>query len=221
VKDHEEGRRLIATLLVDGLVPEDRRRLEHHLAGCSTCRQELDELTALAELLGTADLAPEAFDAPSVEATPAGRDDARPSRRRLAPLAIAGVAAVLTGVLVAVTVTTGPRPGTAAVALDGTAGAVAGTASFQELDTGVGVALRVSGLDRDRSGVYETWLTGQDGALVSLGTFEPAPEGETVLRLHGSGDLDHYRSLAITAEPNRTDPARNGPTVATATVPTT
>lgn len=62
-------------------------------------------------------------------------------------------------------------------------------------------------------------MVGADGSTVSAGSFEASDGGRASVALHTTGDVDHYRALLVTAEPDRHDPALNGPTVAEAPLP--
>ncbi len=134
--------------------------------------------------------------------------------------ALAAVVALAASIALA-TATTGPSPAAIVPVAAAQPHQTSGTATLDELDTGVGVHLDLSGLHDPGAGTYETWLSTADGASISIGTFEPAGDGTASIRLHGVGDLDHYFGLVVTAEPNRADPARNGPAVAIATFATT
>lgn len=93
---------------VDGAVNEtERRSAEQHLAGCAACRDEAQGLSALHELLAAERLAPEAL-AIDLRAP-------RPTGRRRAAMAAAGLVAVFGGAL-AVLATLAPAAGSAASA---------------------------------------------------------------------------------------------------------
>jgi len=314
--DHVIARERMLSLLLDGLDDDERSDLEAHLATCTTCRTEQDDLLALAEVLDRhagatpttptptarptdglppeprarpATASPDDRPAPPVPRSepgttptehgpatvePADGDEAAPAKPT-APLAersaapaepatgpahqaeatvgagvaspggpsghrsgpsavqvrrrvlVVAAAAALGLVLVTLVAGIGPfdrdhgRPSGDQVqlALGGAGDAADGTATVRELDTGVGIDLRLSGLAHPGRGTYETWMLRTDGSAVSVGTFEPAADGRADLRLHGTGDLHHYVGLLVTAEPDRDDPARNGPTVATASLP--
>jgi len=214
-----DAREAVVELLFDGLDDDERSRLEAHVAGCSSCRIELDEMTALAgALTSNAEVVTGAAAAPSVRSIAAPTPGAGPVRRTRRVAVLAGL--VLIGVLGTVVARTASHRSSGdrlQVAVDG--GAADGTVILHELDTGVGVHLQLTGLDPLGDGTYETWMLGTDGSTTSVGSFVPAADGRASLQLHGTGDLPHYRGLVITAEPDRLDPARNGPAVATASFP--
>ncbi|HWJ60344.1 MAG TPA: anti-sigma factor [Acidimicrobiales bacterium] len=204
----------VAGLLFDGLADDEHQALDEHLAGCAACRTELDELTALAVMVqdhGTHRPKVE----PLAEADPVVART-RPAGRRARPLVLAGALAVVGLIAVVALVLRSASPDPVEAALVGEAD---GTVTLHELDSGVGIEVRLAGLDDLERGTYETWMVGADGSTVSAGSFEASDGGRASVALHTTGDVDHYRVLLVTAEPDRRDPARNGPTVAEASLP--
>ena len=58
--DHEEFKLLLGTYVLDATESADTALIEAHLRTCAECRAEVDELSEVAGLLGTTDVAPPA-----------------------------------------------------------------------------------------------------------------------------------------------------------------
>jgi len=171
-----------------GIADGDERALAlEHVAQCSDCRRQLDELSAVADALVS--LSPEhepppGFEARVLDRLTKGRAAARPPRRRwrlgFAGAALAGAAAAA----IALVLATGPDRRLASqyrAALDGAHGRYFASARLQATDgTRVGTVFAYQGSpswlfyvvdDRYRTGVYGEQLVTRSGKIVRLQPF--------------------------------------------------
>lgn len=236
----EHMREDLGAFVLGGLDPGDDDRVRAHLSTCADCRREHERLQRLPMLL---DLLP--AQAPAELATPpAGMEDTvlaglrpAPSRRwrlesagrRWGELrarsslalgsALAGAAAAV-GVLALTGAFDSAGEPTDSVTLSAPGSAARATAVLRGKGEGTSVALRVQGLPATRGGeVYEVWFVRRDGR-VSAGTFAVGGDGEAQLELTTAATPDGYERIGITREPDGLDPARNGPNVLAARLPT-
>lgn len=238
----EDVRWLLGSHTLGGLAPSEAEAVERHLAACPACRREHVELAVLPSLLdlvepeSEAGLVRERAPSPGLEhavlegyAAHRRATVALPRRRRrwsaarvTVPSALAG-AAVAIAVVAVTGVLRSPVEQPPRVALRPAPGAPAGahaSAELRETGTGTDVDLDVT-LPGLRAGeVYELWFVGLRGR-VSAGTFTVARGQPTHVRLSTAARSGSYRRVGITREPDGLDPARNGPTVASAVVPET
>ncbi|MPZ87454.1 MAG: hypothetical protein GEU81_05145, partial [Nitriliruptorales bacterium] len=98
---------------------------------------------------------------------------------------------------------------------------VEGRVAFTETRAGLSVDLDLRGLPPlPAPGVYEAWVGMPDAdGPVSIGRLDPDPGGQTATTLVAGGALEDYASIWVTAEPDARDPAHDGPTVASARLP--
>ena len=80
IGDHDEQHRLLGGYLLGGLDEAETERLDAHLRTCDDCRDELDQLAAVPELLRRA---PEAEQAPGAGGQPPISMSARPSAENI------------------------------------------------------------------------------------------------------------------------------------------
>jgi hypothetical protein len=95
-----------------------------------------------------------------------------------------------------------------------------GWAAFHTRDGRAVVELELQGLEPlPDPAVYEAWLSTHDDRVLSIGQFDSEPDGSATAMLAIDGSLEDYRGFWVTAEPDRRDPAHDGPTVVAAPVP--
>jgi hypothetical protein len=191
----QEIRLELGAYVLEGLEPDERNRVDQHVASCLPCRAELEELGEVTALLGKRE--PLARHAPPDLKQ---RVLARPPRgRHRAPLLVAGLAviAALLGVAGA-NVLDRPPPADAVLSLRGTAPvAISGEAELRQLDTGVRVDLDLAGLRTADEGYYHAWLHRGD-RRASAGTFTGTAESTAQVQLLCGGDLGDYDRMTIT-----------------------
>ena len=191
----QEIRLELGAYVLDGLEPDERDRVDRHVAGCLRCHAELEELGEVTALLGKRE-------AISRHAPPdlKRRVLARPPRGRpWAPLLVAAVAviAALLGVAGA-NVLDRPPAADVVLSLRGTApGAISGAAELRQLDTGVRVDLDLTGLRTADEGYYHAWFHRGD-RRASAGTFTGTAESTAQVQLLCGGALRDYDRMTVT-----------------------
>jgi anti-sigma-K factor RskA len=210
----------LAGYVLGALDPGETAAFEQHLAGCETCRAEVEELQGLPELIDRA--------APPIEVPPGLRERtfaaverAAGARRRAPMLRLVGVAAALIvallgGVVVSqfggggrgqvIELALAPQPGVSGRA----------TVELRPVDDGVAIDMEVSGLAPNPPGsVYECWFVGPGDSLerpnrVSAGTFTVGAGGRASVRMHSAADLRRFPVMGVTLEQDGGDPRRTG-----------
>ena len=213
------------------LEPDHAQNFESHLAGCSSCERELEELRPLTELLRAAAGEPLPEPPPGLEAltllaveraavqpAPARRERrerrAAWRRRRL----VAGFAAIA---VAAVAVVAGTRDASPPPEVVATLRGDRGSAAVEVAKTGIG---RVVRFDTDDLPIlpageyYELWWVGPGDTRrapnrISAGTFHPDEDGVSQVTFAAAVDPAKYPRLAVTAEPGDGDPSPHGPDV--------
>lgn len=185
----------LAGYVLGGLEPGEVAVVEAHLAACTVCRAERDELAPLPPLLGLA--GPDSPPAP---------DDLRPrvlrtaGRRRQVPILVAAALMLLAGLAggLVVTLGTGAPDADMVVALGAadTAG-VSGDAELLQTDAGVRLDLALAGVQPASDGYYHAWLE-RDGRRVSAGTFVGTTDGQVRAQLLCGGRLEDYDRVTVT-----------------------
>jgi anti-sigma-K factor RskA len=210
----------LAGYVLGALDPGETAAFEQHLAGCDTCRAEVEELQGLPELMDRA--------APPIEVPPGLRErtfaavERAAGDRRRAPLLrlVAVAAALMVALLGGVVVSQlggGGRGQVIELALTAQPG-VAGraTVELRPVDDGVAVDMEVSGLAPNQPGtVYECWFVGPGDSLerpnrVSAGTFTVGASGRASLRMHSAADLRRFPVMGVTLETDGGNPVRTG-----------
>ena len=188
--------------ILGGLDPSEHQVLEEHLAVCDRCRDDLEELADLPELLAEAWTAPQRAptDLRHRVLAQVGR---RTWRRRRVPALLAAaigvVAAVAGGVVVAVM--DRPPPADTVLTLQGAAPVgIVGEAAMTQVDAGVQLDLDLAGLQTSEEGYYHAWLH-RDEVRVSAGTFVGTSDGEVTVQLLCGGRLEDYDRLTVTWHP--------------------
>lgn len=222
--DHDRWQDSAGAYLLGALPENERAGFEAHLAGCGTCRAEVDALRVAVEALpmSAPPVAPPAAlkDRIMVEvrrdadllaaAGPAADRAPEPRRRRLgftlrAPLAAALAAGALAlGVLVGGVVFGGSGGERTVVATVDRAQAPRASARIEVSD---GRAVLVAqGLPAPRGGrVYQVWLQRSGGAVVPTDAlFSPRRDGSATASVAGS--LDDVRMVMVSAEPRGGSP---------------
>lgn len=207
----------LGAYVLAGLEPADVPALEAHLAVCAECQAEHAELAGAPRLLARALDAPPPVPGRVRDRVVADAARRRARRRWTVTAAAAALLAALVGGVVGWQLAPAP-PREVAVPLeavdpfDGS-----GWAAFRTEDAAVLVRLELAGLEPlTAPEVYEAWLSTTDGRIVSIGQL---PAGEGTVELTAQGPIEDYRGFWITAEPDRRDPAHDGPTVLRAPVP--
>lgn len=214
-----ELRELLGAYVLGGLHPDETLAVERHLEACAGCRAERAELATAPALLDLATEAPPEVPRRVRDRIVAAAAERR-SRRRWALVAAAvGVVATLLGGLAGWQLAPAPAvdvavPLESVEPFDGS-----GWAVFRPDDGRIVVRLEVEGLEPlEDPAVYEAWLSTTDERVVSIGQLGEIDEVVTT-ELTVRGSMDDYDGFWITAEPDRRDPAHDGPTVVRAYVP--
>ncbi|MGI8875919.1 MAG: anti-sigma factor [Egibacteraceae bacterium] len=219
----QDARVHLGAYVLDGLSPVERAQVEAHTRACHACRSELADLAPLPGLLALVEEAPPA-PPPELRA----RVLAGAPRRRLAPRRVLALvaAALVAGIALGMVATAllPPRAPEPAVVLDllpGEGFQTTGSASFTTTREGLRVELALTDLPPLPEGaIYEAWLSAPDtDGPISMGRVEPTPDGRATFTWFAPGALDEYSGVWVTAEPDATDPAHDGPTVAAAQLP--
>lgn len=230
----EDTRLLLGSYTIGGLEAVETARVERHLQTCAACRQAHGQLAPLPALMNLIEASPAANASPPprledlVVASLPARQRATPPRRwrglRLgtlriaAPSALAGAALTVT-VLAAIGVLDGPGGETRQITLTAPLADGRGRATAQLASTSTGTRVdldaRLPGLREGE--VYELWFVRGNGR-VSAGTFVVDSDGSANVGLSTAAQISRYERLGITREPDALDPARNGPSVAVASL---
>jgi anti-sigma-K factor RskA len=211
----------LAGYVLGALDAGEQAAFEQHLAGCDTCRAEVEELQSLPALLDRA--------APPIEVPQGLRERtfaaveraAAGSRRRGPLLHLAAVAAALVVALVGGVVVSqlggGGRGEVIELALSAQPGKTGrATVELRREGDGVAVDMEVNGLAPNPPGsVYECWFVGPGDTLqqpnrVSAGTFTVGAGGRASLHMHSAADLRRFPVMGVTLETDGGNPVRTG-----------
>jgi anti-sigma factor RsiW len=221
-RDHTSYREEIGAYLLGALTDLERQAFEHHMANCSQCRDEVEQLRPAADALPRS--VEQVEPPPSLKTSlmevvereardTAGESAAAPARRRtplrerlrlpsLRPaLAVGGLALVL-----------GLAAGFGVAQLGGEDGArtIAATVDESRLpmasgslqvegDGENGAILRVNGMSElDEAQVYQAWVQ-RDGTVVPQPTFEVGTDGGGAVAV--TDDLSGAQAVLVTREP--------------------
>ncbi|MEX2279981.1 MAG: anti-sigma factor [Acidimicrobiia bacterium] len=200
---------LTALYIVDALDDIERRRYEGHLADCTDCQAELEEL----------DRGFAAYVAASTEPVPAsvktgvmaGIEQRPPARRRFAGLA-AGLTAAAAALSVVVAVAIGGEPDLVeqiyaaddVVVLEVAASPFANTQVVYSREVGRVIFVSDQLPDPGDDRTYQLWLIGDDGAR-SAGTFLPE-DGTATVVLDGTAEPGLVVGLTIEPSGGSTQP---------------
>ena len=174
--DHDDIRRELGVYILGSLPPSERSRVEHHLADCASCRDEVASLAALPPLLGRltpteADSRPPPF---AALAERIGTEQRRTHRRERALLVIAA-AAVLTAVAVVATPVLLQRPDPGLTFSDGSiAVATIDARSW-------GMAVRIEANDLPERHGYVAYAVATDGHRAQIASWEATGRPAVVL----------------------------------------
>jgi anti-sigma-K factor RskA len=219
MEDDQLIHELCAGYALDALDPDDERRFEAHLAGCSSCQEELARMSATAASLAHAVPPAEPSDglrSRIVEAARAERPNVTPLRRRrttvVAGIAVAAsVAAVVLGTWAVILhgQVSSNENAVRALHLRGAGGSLVVTHRGD-------ATLIVSGLAPPPAGkTYQAWVV-RNGKAESAGLFD-AGRGTTIVRL--TRRVPNDASVAVTLEPSGGSPQPTAqPVVTTPTV---
>jgi anti-sigma factor RsiW len=198
-----DWRGALASAAIGRLDDSERVALQAHLDGCSACRVELAELTAVARTLPRADLArvaDESGEPPAhLETHILDRvaDEQGRSHRRRWRRVVAVAAVVVVGVGLGAVVATSRDRSTPAATVAFATGveAASGRAELDARDTGTEVRLVATGLDP--GDWYWLWLTGDGGDRVTAGTFR-GTDDEVDVTLTAALALEDARRIWVT-----------------------
>lgn len=216
----ERARHELGGAVLGGLDHAELQELEAHLARCPSCREEYAELQDLPPLLELARGPRTPVPARLRDRVVASAVRRQGRRRWLAGAAAAAMLAALVGVVIGRASVPEPTPAVA-IALESPDAyeEAGGWAWLQPSEEGFVLELTVRGLEPVADPeVYEAWLYTTDERIVSIGQLTPS-DGEVDARFELDGDLEAYQGFWITAEPDRRDPAHEGPTVLRASLP--
>lgn len=211
-----------------GLEPQEAGPVREHLGACRSCAAEADDLAALPGLLALLEDAPP--EPPPAVRTRVleGARRRRPARRRVVGL-VAGLLVAVVGGLAVLALPGSDRDGAVpaeqaemTTALQAGEGSDAG-GELTLTPSGSGLLVEVEATRLEPlppRGVYEAWLRkpGREEP-VSIGRFQRSQDGTAAVTFTASGGPDDYDGFWITAEPDATDPAHQGPTVLWADIP--
>jgi anti-sigma-K factor RskA len=214
------------------LEPDEVAAFEVHLAGCTDCQRDLEELGSVPAFLAQA--------APAVDVPPGLRERtfaaiesaATTPRRRTVELrkVVAAAAAVLLigfGTAV-VRGATEPAPaGAQVVELTAPAGGTGrAVATVRATETGGVIEMEVEGLVPPPAGSFlECWLVAAEGDSidrpnrVSVGTFTVDSNGRATVRWDFTADITKFPRMGITVEPEDGNPVHTTQRVLAGTRP--
>jgi anti-sigma-K factor RskA len=214
----------LGAFALGGLEPEEATEIQHHLASCPSCRNQVRELEKLNQAL---EAAPPLADPPdslkeeilsrmrdemklssSNEELPSFRDSRFKNRRFLLPgvAAAALVATVVLGILFSVQT----ESQVAIVQLNPTEEREEywGEAELHPQPSGnQQVELKLNNLEEPGSdSFYEAWFVSGD-KYISAGSFTTPGSGQTDVWLTAPPDARNYHTLLVTKQPTTGDPA--------------
>jgi anti-sigma-K factor RskA len=224
--DHPIPHPDLAGYVMGSLEPEEAEAFEEHLASCSSCLDEVGELSALPALLERA--APRVD--PPIElrrrTLQAVDRAARTTTRRRWSVRVASIAAALIVLAGGLTAWTRHSPDhkdikVSLVAVKGAPGNPAGSAELEKTDVGWYVDLDLHGMAQTKAGTYyECWYIGDEDRpgspdRVSAGSFTVGANGRAKVRMSTGADLHQYKTMQLTLEPGDGNPAASGQPVLT------
>lgn len=209
----------LAMVLLGAVDEVDLDAIDVQLAGCAACAatyEELADLPALLDLITEEATVPPARLRDRVVADLARRAE----RRRRSPwVVVAMVAALLAGVAIGQVSSPSPTP-VVTVAVDAVDPYPAhGHVRFASEAERLVVGIELEGLEPlEGDAAYEAWLYTADHRIVSIGQLDPV-DGRVDTELRIAGQPAQFTGFWVTAEPDRREPAHQGPTVVRAPVP--
>jgi hypothetical protein len=198
---HPELRDLLGPYVMGSLGAEERRQVEEHLGGCSSCKDEVRDLRLaherLMDLAGATEKPPQDLKSRVLTGMPR-----RATRRRVPLLAAAAILCALA--VLGVLYSTGffAPDEVAAANLEATALApgAGGELRVREENPNAQAELEVWGLPRpEPNQYYELWF-GEEGGRVSAGTFTVDEGGRETLYMTVPEDASGYEQVGITLE---------------------
>ena len=229
-----ECHELLGGYVLGALEPEETREVRRNLERCPECTAALAGLAGLPAMLDlagsterVAERPPAALERTVLESyarerpPPTGAGGAHGEASRLRRPLVLGAAGALAGAALTVALLAGlgllgPDGGgrrEVALVASPAAAAASGTATLENGRQDTRVRLQVAGLAPSREpGHYELWFVGER-SRVSAGTFGTGEDGRADVRLTAAAQPGRYSRIGVTREPDRSDPARNGPNV--------
>lgn len=183
---HQELRRALGSYVLGALEPAERARIDEHLAGCPSCRDEVAFLAGVPGLLSrlSIDEARQGTLLPPPSLLPRlvtavqnqrVRDRRRLHRWQAAAIgcALAGVAA---GVLLVIPAVASPNPAAARPLTAAPAVTATGVASLDARPWGTSVHLRLHALPPAQA--YTAWAVSSSGTRSPVANWGPSPHGD-------------------------------------------
>jgi hypothetical protein len=208
MSEHPYTRDLLGPYVMGALEPYEERRVEDHLQGCASCREEAQELRPaherLADLAYSTEAPPEDLKARLVAGMP------RRGASRRVPTRVAAAAAAFCVLAVLGAITIPDFFGDRAMALanlnpTGRAPGAGGEVSIRGTGENMEMRIEVWGLPPCKSEhYYELWLVEGD-ERVSAGSFAVGQSGRVDVRMNAPNFAASYPSVGVTAE-NDKDP---------------
>lgn len=204
---HTQLRHALGSYVLGSLEPTERAAVEAHLAGCTTCREELASYAALPALMSRVSIdqvreppprVPPAVLGRALEAVAAERAGTLVHlyRWRLATVLSAAAAVVVAVVLGVTTVAARPTATPGGVALVAAAGVTAsGTAALEAKPWGTAITLQLRGLPQGDG--FTAWVTAADGTRSIAATWSPTPDGHVVLTGAANVRDDHVTDVQV------------------------
>ena len=204
---------LLGPYLLGHLTAEEERKLEHHLAECPRCRDELDRIgqthALLRELAANeppADLKSRTMVRARGEATTRSRARWKlwiPAVAALLLVAILGVGLLRTVV--------GDSPEGVPLSATALAPGASGELRGEKVGENIQFELDVQGVPELRKDeYYEMWYAKENGERISCGTFRAQPGGQTTVNLTAPVNAAAYPIIEVTREPDNGDPGTSG-----------
>jgi anti-sigma factor RsiW len=205
-----DWRGALGAAAIGRLDPAEEIGLRAHLDGCTACRVELRDLTAVAGALAATPLE----NVTSVPAEPSGmladrvlervaheRDELRGRRVRRLMVGVGSFVTAAAAIIALVFIVggRGPAPGTHVVLKSPAGSGVVATASatLRAESVGTAVDFKVAGLPPGK--YYWLWVTGDDGHRIGAGTFKGTRDS-TEMRLLSAIPLSEARRIWVTNE---------------------
>jgi hypothetical protein len=200
VNEHLQLRDLLGPYVMGALGPDEQRKVEEHLEGCPSCREEVSDLRLVHERL---------TDLVNMEETPPPELKDRlltglPRREtRRVPLAVAAAilcALAVLGVLYSTGFFAPDEVASAKLQATELAPEAGGELRVREEDPNASAELEVWGLPQPgKDEYYELWF-GREGGRLSAGTFTVDAQGRETLTMTVPEQASSYDQVGITIE---------------------
>jgi|SRR5215204_2971324 len=204
---------LLGPYVLGELSVEEERELEHHLAGCPECRDELAsarQTHALLQELAAGGPPPELKTRVMARMRGEIPGRSRDRWRLWVPAAAALLLAAILGIWL-LQPTIGDSSGEVALSATALAPGASGDLRGEKIGENLQIELEVRELPRlHKDEYYEMWYAREDGGKISCGTFRAQPEGQTTVNLTAPASAVSYPIIEVTREPDDGDPGSSG-----------